>query len=81
MKPVPALHTDVRELILAARQKVAHAVNAGLTMAYWQVGERIRREALAKHRHHLPHVEGARLRKAVLILATASGVALLIRAL
>lgn len=50
MKPVPALHTDVRELILAARQKVAHAVNAGLTMAYWQVGERIRREALNQKR-------------------------------
>lgn len=37
--------------------------------------------ALQVAKHIAPHVEGARLRKAVLILATASGVALLIRAL
>lgn len=50
MKPNPMLHTEVRELILAAREQVAHAVNAGLTLAYWQVGERIRREVLKEKR-------------------------------
>ena len=50
MKPVPALHAEVRELILAARQQVAHAVNAGLTLAYWQVGARICREVLNQKR-------------------------------
>lgn len=50
MKPVSALHAEVRDLILAARQQVAHAVNAGLTLAYWQVGERIRREVLNQKR-------------------------------
>lgn len=50
MKPVPVLHAEVRELILAARQQVAHAVNAGLTLAYWQIGERIRREVLKEKR-------------------------------
>lgn len=50
MKPVPVLHAEVRKLILAARQQVAHAVNAGLTLTYWQVGERIRREVLKERR-------------------------------
>ncbi len=50
MKPVPILHAEVRELILAARQQVAHAINAGLTLTYWQVGERIRREVLNQKR-------------------------------
>jgi predicted nuclease of restriction endonuclease-like (RecB) superfamily len=33
-------------LIASARQQVATAVNAALTMLYWQVGKRIRREVL-----------------------------------
>jgi predicted nuclease of restriction endonuclease-like (RecB) superfamily len=52
--PAPAvprelLH-DVRELILSARTHVAQAVNAGLTLLYWQVGDRIRREVLREKR-------------------------------
>lgn len=52
--PAPAvpgelLH-DVRELILSAREHVAQAVNAGLTLLYWQVGDRIRREVLKEKR-------------------------------
>ncbi len=50
MKPVPMLHAEVRDLIIAARQQVAQAVNAGLTLAYWQVGERIRQEVLMNKR-------------------------------
>ncbi len=41
---------DVRELILAARHKVAKTVNAGLTMLYWQIGSRIRRDILKEKR-------------------------------
>ena len=52
--PAPAvprelLH-DVRELIRSAREHVAQAVNAGLTLLYWQVGDRIRREILKEKR-------------------------------
>src|SRR3954470_9470140 len=45
-----ALLGDVRALIASARQQVATAVNAALTMLYWQVGERIRREVLQEKR-------------------------------
>lgn len=37
---------DVRRLILDARSRVAQTIDAGLTMLYWQVGTRIRRETL-----------------------------------
>jgi predicted nuclease of restriction endonuclease-like (RecB) superfamily len=46
----PTLHADLRHLILAARERVAQAVNAGLTLLYWQVGDRIRREVLQEKR-------------------------------
>lgn len=49
-KTLPVLHRELRELIVAARHQVAHAVNAGLTLAYWQIGERIRREVLNQKR-------------------------------
>lgn len=40
------LLAEVRGLILEARQQTAQAVNAGLTLLYWQIGARIRREIL-----------------------------------
>ena len=52
----PVLHldqpllTELRGLIISARQQVAQTVNAGLTMLYWQVGNRIRRETLKEKR-------------------------------
>jgi predicted nuclease of restriction endonuclease-like (RecB) superfamily len=50
-KPSPrALLTDVRELILAAREGVARTVNAGLTLLYWEVGNRIRMDVLKEKR-------------------------------
>ena len=49
-KAPPALHADLRELILAARAQVAQAVNSGLTLLYWQIGGRIRREVLKERR-------------------------------
>jgi hypothetical protein len=45
-----ALLTDVRELILSARQAVARGVNTALVVLYWQVGNRIRREVLREKR-------------------------------
>ena len=36
--------TDIRRLIDTCRQQVAFAVNSGLTMMYWHIGERINRE-------------------------------------
>lgn len=44
------LLADVRELILATRSQVAQAVNAGLTMLYWQIGRRIRTDILKEQR-------------------------------
>ena len=41
---------DIRVLIESARVRAATAVNAELTMLYWQVGERIRREILKEKR-------------------------------
>lgn len=45
-----ALLPELRELILTARSQVARAVNAGLTLLYWQVGDRICREILQEQR-------------------------------
>ena len=41
---------DIRQLIESARSRVASTVNAELTMLYWRVGERIRREILKDKR-------------------------------
>lgn len=38
--------TDIRSLIEQTRQQVAISVNAGMTMMYWHIGERINREVL-----------------------------------
>lgn len=45
----PLLH-DVRELILAAREHVARAVDAGLVGLYWQIGRRIHQDILNEQR-------------------------------
>ena len=43
---MPQLTHDVIELINSAKQQAAIAVNAELTLMYWQVGQRIRQEVL-----------------------------------
>ena len=48
--PNPALVAELRQLIDAARQRAATAVNAELTRLYWQVGERIHRDILGSQR-------------------------------
>ena len=45
-----ALIGDIRQLIDAARQRASSAVNAELTLLYWQVGRRIGREVLGGER-------------------------------
>jgi len=44
------LLSDVRELILAAREGVARTINAGLVTLYWQIGARIRKDILREKR-------------------------------
>ncbi len=49
-KAFQVLLEDIRELIESARQNVAAAVNTGLSILYWQVGERIRKNILNERR-------------------------------
>lgn len=44
------LLTDLRALLEAGRGSVARAVNAGMVLLYWSVGDRIRRELLGERR-------------------------------
>jgi len=44
------LLAEIRQLIDAARQRVAASVNAELTLLYWHVGQRIRAEVLQAQR-------------------------------
>ncbi|MFC5453701.1 PDDEXK nuclease domain-containing protein [Prosthecobacter fluviatilis] len=48
--PAAPLLADLRELILTAREAVARTVNAGLTLLYWEIGTRIRRDILQEKR-------------------------------
>lgn len=57
------LLTDVRQLIEAARARVAANVNAELTLLYWQVGRRIGAEVL----------QGQRAEYGKQVIATLSG--------
>jgi predicted nuclease of restriction endonuclease-like (RecB) superfamily len=41
---------DLRHLIDTAREHVARAVNAGMTLLYWSIGDRIRRDILGAKR-------------------------------
>lgn len=45
-----ALLSDVRELILRAREGVARAIDSGLVTLYWHVGRRIRQDILKEKR-------------------------------
>jgi hypothetical protein len=41
---------DIRNLIETSRSQVAQAVNAGLVLLYWNIGNRIRRDILQQKR-------------------------------
>ena len=45
-----SLVADLRQLIEQARETAAVAVNVGLTLMHWRIGQRIRAEVLAGHR-------------------------------
>ncbi len=51
-KPVPtrSLLGDLRQLIEAAREQTARAVNSTLVTMYWQIGKRIREDVLQNQR-------------------------------
>lgn len=42
--------SDIRNLIEQSRHQVAVAVNTGMTLMYWHIGERINREILGGER-------------------------------
>ncbi len=44
------LLSELQQLIRSARERVAAAVNAELTMLYWRIGERLRKEILREQR-------------------------------
>ena len=46
----PALVTDLRQIILSAREQVARAVDSGLALLYWSIGHRIRTDVLKEKR-------------------------------
>lgn len=48
--PTERLLADVRELIEAARQHVARAVNASIVALYWHIGKRVRDDVLHQRR-------------------------------
>jgi predicted nuclease of restriction endonuclease-like (RecB) superfamily len=45
-----SLVAELRQLILEARRQAAASVNAALTLLYWRVGDRIRRELVGSER-------------------------------
>jgi predicted nuclease of restriction endonuclease-like (RecB) superfamily len=49
-KPSPLLIRDLRQFISETRQTVAATMNAGLTLLYWRIGNRIINETLGKER-------------------------------
>lgn len=46
----PELFSDIQTLITQAKQQAAVAVNASLTMMYWQIGQRINQELIKGER-------------------------------
>jgi hypothetical protein len=44
------LFQEIRQMIDAAKQRVAIAINAEITLLYWQIGKRIQTEVLQGQR-------------------------------
>lgn len=59
----PALLGDLRQLIEAAREQTARAVNSTLVTMYWQIGRRIREDVLKSERAEYGKVIVATLSK------------------
>jgi len=60
-KPPGEILNDLREIIQKAQEFAASTINSSLTLLYWHVGDRIRREIL--------HGERAEYGKSILIIA------------
>lgn len=45
-----ALVSDLRQIILGAREQVARAVDSGLVLLYWSIGNRVRTDILKEKR-------------------------------
>lgn len=45
-----ALVSDLRQIILGAREQVARAVDSGLVLLYWSIGTRVRTDILKEKR-------------------------------
>lgn len=50
LTPALPLLTDVRQMIVQARESVARAIDSGLTLLYWNLGQRIRQDILKDKR-------------------------------
>ncbi|GHB88784.1 PDDEXK nuclease domain-containing protein [Persicitalea jodogahamensis] len=50
LSPLASVTTDVKQLIEQSRHKVALAINAELTLLYWNVGRRINQDVLGNER-------------------------------
>ena len=48
--PESNLVADIKHLIIDTKQRVANVANAGITMLYWHIGERINRDVLGNQR-------------------------------
>lgn len=46
----PVLVSDLRRIILDAREQVARAVDSGLVLLYWSIGNRVRTHVLKEKR-------------------------------
>jgi hypothetical protein len=50
LKSDQGLSADIQAMIAQAREAVASAVNAGITLLYWRIGKRIQTEILENQR-------------------------------
>jgi len=48
--PDRPLLTDVRQMIMQARESVARTIDSGLTALYWNIGLRVRQDILKDKR-------------------------------
>ena len=62
-KAPETLVQDLRQLINEARRHAASVVNSALTLLYWRVGDRIRRDVLQNERARYGEQILARCRK------------------
>jgi len=50
LKENKILFSEIKEIVESGKQQVAQAINVGLTVTYWNIGERINKEVLNNKR-------------------------------